>query len=546
MARDGASALPPRPDPPSGGRTHPGPQRDPQSRHYQGTDKRDRQGADTTPKEFRTLDIAGEVQRDAATTEQSFVRRSVPNSRVVLALLDLVLIGGAKVIVFSQIYQRLDLLDFTQVAVIVGMSLLITMALLYAVGCYRRDTMVDPVVATSRLPPALGFAGLVLFLILHYGMPIVSPGDPVYLSISRCLTVVLIGSSIALCAALTSRVLFYAMVRHHWFRRRILVIGTGKRALHVNQLMAKAAHRLTSELSFAPESIIGGSAGEAWRSLRNPSLAKSMDSIDAFVCEYEADEIVVAADEEDELSLECLLRCKTNGIPITDYHAFLERETGRVDLTWLEMSWLIYSKGFRVRQIDAFFKRSMDVLCSAFMLLISFPVLALAIVAIKLEGRGPIFYRQQRVTKNDRVFWLYKLRTMHTEAERHGPKWAGQDDPRITAVGLRLRRYHIDEIPQLLNVLMGDMSLVGPRPERPHFVEQLRGEIPLYDLRHSMRAGVTGWAQINYRYGASVSDALRKQEYDIYYIKNYSVIRDIKILLQTMRVVLWPGSVHVD
>ena len=342
----------------------------------------------------------------------------------------------------------------------------------------------------------------------------------------------------------SAALLFYAMVRHHWFRRRILVIGTGKRALHIHRLMGEAAHKLSNELWFAPESIIGGSPGDVLHSLEGAAVSADVSTIDELVCEHLADEIVIAADKQDELSLECLLGLKASGIPITEYHSFIERETRRVDLSWMEVSWLLYSKGFRLALIDAVLKRSMDIAASAIFLFISLPALLLAIIAIRLEGPGPIFYRQKRITRNGRVFSLYKLRTMHVDAEQHGPKWADHNDPRVTRVGLRLRRWRIDEVPQLINVLSGDMSLVGPRPERPVFVEQLTREIPMYPLRHNMRAGVTGWAQINYPYGASVTDAKRKLEYDLYYIKNYCLSRDLKILLQTMRVLLWPEGVR--
>jgi lipopolysaccharide/colanic/teichoic acid biosynthesis glycosyltransferase len=170
--------------------------------------------------------------------------------------------------------------------------------------------------------------------------------------------------------------------------------------------------------------------------------------------------------------------------------------------------------------------------------------LLLSMLAVRLDSPGPIFYRQERVTLNGRVFWLIKLRTMYQDAETNGPKFADEKDPRITKVGAILRRTRLDEIPQLLNILWGDMSIVGPRPERPCFVAELSQELRLYKLRHSVRAGLTGWAQINYRYGASFEDSQRKLEYDLFYIKNFSLLRDVAIMLQTLRVVLWPDGVR--
>jgi lipopolysaccharide/colanic/teichoic acid biosynthesis glycosyltransferase len=165
-------------------------------------------------------------------------------------------------------------------------------------------------------------------------------------------------------------------------------------------------------------------------------------------------------------------------------------------------------------------------------------------IAVALDSPGPVIYRQQRVTQGGRVFWLYKLRTMRVDAEQNGPKWADQNDTRITKVGSFLRRTRLDEIPQLFNILKGDMSMVGPRPERPVFVDTLQKQLPLYYMRHTVRAGLTGWAQVNYPYGASFEDSRRKLEYDLYYIKNFSLIRDIGIILQTVRVVLWPDGVR--
>jgi lipopolysaccharide/colanic/teichoic acid biosynthesis glycosyltransferase len=173
------------------------------------------------------------------------------------------------------------------------------------------------------------------------------------------------------------------------------------------------------------------------------------------------------------------------------------------------------------------------------MLVISLPAMVLAIVAIKLEDGGPAFYRQTRVTQGGRPFWIYKLRTMRVDAEVMGAQWAAKDDSRTTQTGSFLRKSRIDEIPQLWNVLRGEMSLVGPRPERPVFIEQLSKQIPMYGFRHGVKAGLTGWAQINYPYGASIEDARAKLEYDLYYMKNYSILRDLSIILQTFRILVW-------
>jgi exopolysaccharide biosynthesis polyprenyl glycosylphosphotransferase len=192
--------------------------------------------------------------------------------------------------------------------------------------------------------------------------------------------------------------------------------------------------------------------------------------------------------------------------------------------------------------LDRFLKRGFDLFVSSIVLFLTAPLIGMGMLAIRWEGRGPVLYRQERVTLDGKVFWILKLRTMRVNAEANGAVWAATKDDRITRVGAFLRRTRIDELPQLVNVLRGEMSFVGPRPERPVFVAELARHIPLYNERHMVKAGLTGWAQINYPYGASVDDARSKLSYDLYYVKNFSVLFDLVILLQTLRVVLWPSG----
>ena len=210
----------------------------------------------------------------------------------------------------------------------------------------------------------------------------------------------------------------------------------------------------------------------------------------------------------------------------------------------MELSWLVYSEGFTFSAIDRFLKRLLDLVLSVVVLILTAPLLIAGAIAIRSEGKGPILYRQERVTQDGRVFWILKLRTMRVDAEAQGAVWAAKRDTRITRVGSFLRRTRIDELPQLLNILRGDMSFVGPRPERPMFVKELSAQIPLYHERHMVKAGLTGWAQINYPYGASIDDARSKLSYDLYYVKNFSILFDLLILLQTLRVVFWPSGVR--
>jgi sugar transferase (PEP-CTERM system associated) len=224
---------------------------------------------------------------------------------------------------------------------------------------------------------------------------------------------------------------------------------------------------------------------------------------------------------------------------VTDYVDFYERESGRVDLAALRPSWFIFSDGFRTGPVVEGLKRTFDIMLALLTLVLVFPIMALTAVAIRLEGKGPILYRQDRVGLRGEVFILLKFRSMSQDAEVNGsPVWAAKRDPRITRVGWFIRKTRIDELPQLYNVLRGHMSFVGPRPERPSFVEQLTATIPFYGQRHVVKPGLTGWAQIRYTYGASVEDAIEKLQYDLYYIKNLSIAFDIVIVLETIKTVV--------
>ena len=253
-----------------------------------------------------------------------------------------------------------------------------------------------------------------------------------------------------------------------------------------------------------------------------------------------ADEIVVASRERRGLPLESLMECKLAGIVVTEFPSFWERQTGQIELDEVNPSWLIFSQGFRMSWARDAAKRLFDLMVALIILIATLPIVVVAIIAIKLDSVGPVFYRQERVGARGRVFKVYKFRSMRTDAEKDGiARWAQSNDSRVTRVGRFIRRTRIDEIPQLFNVLLGEMSFVGPRPERPIFVDNLMQKIPYYDVRHHVKPGITGWAQINYPYGASDEDAKAKLAYDLYYVKNWNLFLDAVILFQTARVVLW-------
>jgi sugar transferase (PEP-CTERM system associated) len=260
------------------------------------------------------------------------------------------------------------------------------------------------------------------------------------------------------------------------------------------------------------------------------------------VSKYGIDEIVVAVREQrgGVMPMDQLLTCRTRGIRILDLAAFYERSHAEVPVDSLKASWLVYGDGFVQGRIRRFAKRSFDIASSLVLLTVASPVMVLAAAAIKLDSRGPVLYRQERVGLGGRTFLCVKFRSMRTDAESDGvARWATKNDARVTRVGAFMRKTRIDELPQLFSVLKGEMSIVGPRPERPEFVAQLKDRIPFYELRHGVKPGVTGWAQVRFNYGGSIEDARRKHQFDLYYLKNNSLLLDLQILVETVTVVLF-------
>jgi sugar transferase (PEP-CTERM system associated) len=259
-----------------------------------------------------------------------------------------------------------------------------------------------------------------------------------------------------------------------------------------------------------------------------------------FVARHRVEEIIVAMDDRRQGFPEAFLReCRLRGIAVRDIVSFLERESGRMCIELAQPSWLIYSEGFRCSLLRLAVKRVFDVFVAAVLLLVTAPVMLIAAIAIFLEDRGPILYSQVRAGKNGKPFRMLKFRSMSVNAEP-GAKaiWAQRNDPRVTKVGAFIRRYRIDELPQALNVLLGHMSVVGPRPERPTFVASLSRSIQYYSERHYVKPGITGWAQVRYPYGASETDAREKLGYDLYYVVNHNLAFDLMVLLQTVEIVL--------
>ncbi len=320
------------------------------------------------------------------------------------------------------------------------------------------------------------------------------------------------------------------------FKRRVLVLGAGARAERLKLLATKR------DSGFVITNFIAMDEGTAV--IPNAIARRSIADLGKFVEGNSADEVVLALQERrNALPLKDLLRVKTKGVQVNEFSSFLERETGRVDLDTLNPSWLIFSDGFSAgRRLSSWAKRAFDVGVSSILLVFGLPVIVIFAVLIRLESKGPAFFRQTRVGLYGQHFQIPKLRSMRVDAEAQGVKWAEKDDPRITRIGRIIRKVRIDELPQLWSVLKGEMSFVGPRPELPKFVADLEECLPYYAERHMVKPGITGWAQINYPYGASIEDARHKLEYDLYYAKNYTPFLDLLILLQTARVILWPDG----
>ncbi|MGF1550249.1 MAG: TIGR03013 family XrtA/PEP-CTERM system glycosyltransferase [Sphingomonadaceae bacterium] len=321
------------------------------------------------------------------------------------------------------------------------------------------------------------------------------------------------------------------------FKRRILILGSGPRALRLKALSAREG------AGFVVLGFIAMNDGA--HDVPGAINRSEIDNLADMVVRLRVSEVVLAIEERrNALPLKDLLKVKTTGVFVTDISSFLERETGRVDLDSVNPSWLIFSDGFSAgRRLTELGKRAFDLVASALLLLLTAPVILLTALLVKLETPGPAFFRQRRVGRYGQCFEIVKLRSMRTDAEVDGKAvWAQRDDPRITRIGAVIRKLRIDELPQAWTVLKGHMSFVGPRPERPQFVADLEAQLPYYAERHVVKPGITGWAQINYPYGASIEDSRQKLEYDLYYAKNYSPFLDLLIILQTMRVILWPDG----
>jgi sugar transferase (PEP-CTERM system associated) len=354
-----------------------------------------------------------------------------------------------------------------------------------------------------------------------------SPGQPVALLIAEGIVAVPLSIATWRWFALRYQVL-------DCYRERILIVGAGESARHLARWMGDNLRSEYQLVGFADNDAarigdivaMGARVLTRFSELRQFSLGR-------------VDRIIVAVDEKrGKLPMAELVQLRFAGLEIEEAASFFERTSGQLAVETMLPSWLVFSDGFKVSVVRRIAKRLGDIAVSLVVLILTAPVMLVTAALIALESRGPVLYRQRRMGRNGVEFDMLKFRSMVQDAEqKSGPTWAGQNDPRVTRIGRVIRKLRIDELPQVINVFRGEMSFVGPRPERKHFVEQLQKEISYYSLRMTVRPGITGWAQVQYRYGATVEDALYKLKYDLFYIKNSNALYDLWILIKTVKVV---------
>ncbi|MGQ0652138.1 MAG: TIGR03013 family XrtA/PEP-CTERM system glycosyltransferase [Betaproteobacteria bacterium] len=396
-------------------------------------------------------------------------------------------------------------------------------AIVTSLGLYQSDVWQQWRSVYGRLLLAAVLAGGLAVVVSRVAPPFVLNGDAVLLAVA-----------LAVLGAGGVRYAFYKCSSARALKSRLLVLGTGSRVARFAELAQRNPHHLVVGYLPVRENRHYVPAGSVLE------LAPG-ESIFSLAVRLNVDRIVVGIlDRRDGgATIQELLKCKLHGIKVTELSAFFESEYRQVMLESVNPAWMVFGDGFPQGFARVACKRAFDVLASLVLLVIALPVLIVAGLCILIESGAPVLYRQERVGEQGRSFTIYKLRTMRQDAEKGTPRWAAANDNRVTALGRLLRKFRIDELPQIVNVLRGDMSFVGPRPERPFFVDQLSAQIPYYALRHNVKPGITGWAQVRYPYGACVDDAVEKLQYDLYYAKNHGLFLDLLILFATFEVVLW-------
>jgi sugar transferase (PEP-CTERM system associated) len=402
----------------------------------------------------------------------------------------------------------------------------VTQTCLYYSDMYDLRLLSDRRELSTRTAQALSSASLIL-AVLYFWFPDLIIGRGVFLIAALLVVVAVIGW----------RSVFEWISGHVAPRERLLLVGTSAAAVALARELYERRHELGAEIV----GFVDPDPTRVGMPVINPGVIGTIEDIPSIVRARSVDRVVVSlADARGRLPMDKLLEMKLEGVTFDHLASVYESYTGKIAVENLRPSWLIFSEGFRKSSILSASKRLLDLVAAGIGLLLAAPIMALVAVAIRLTSKGPALYHQQRVGQHGRIFIVHKFRSMRTDAEAGtGPVWASKEgDPRVTPIGRFLRRSRLDEVPQLWNVLKGDMSFVGPRPERPEFVAELTKQIPFYGQRHVVRPGLTGWAQVRYTYGASVEDSLQKLQYDLFYIKNLSLALDLFIILDTVKTVI--------
>lgn len=429
----------------------------------------------------------------------------------------------AGIIVFGDLAECERIIGPLAPRAVIGAS--VVLVCMISMGLYQLDRRIDFGEVAARVVAGM-IAGCLVMIAIFYISPIEMWSNEI----------AVVAITYALLLLFVGRFLFVSTIDQNVFRHRTIIYGGGVRAESIADLRRRADRRGFKIVGQVVPESDGYSDGINGVKQEHETL------VDAAI-RTQADEIVVAMDDRrGNLPVRDLLNARLRGINVIDLMEFLERETGKIRVDLVRPGWLVFSSGFRSSRYRQITKRAVDLAVSTSLLMVTWPIMLVVAVAIKAEdGPGaPVFYRQWRVGRSDKPFRVIKFRSMRENAEADGKAvWATEDDDRITKVGATLRKFRLDELPQIVNVFKGEMSLVGPRPERPEFVEKLKKSIPYYSERHTIQPGITGWAQLHYAYASSEEDAIEKLQYDLYYVKNHGLFLDIMTILQTVEVVLW-------
>jgi len=440
-------------------------------------------------------------------------------------LILLALISAVKLRFWNNSTELSLYLAWPDFAIQASIVVLVCLACFYYNDLYDLSTGFGAMESVLRIEQSLGAACLLLGL-LYFLLP--------GLLLSR--GVFLIAMALSMVLVVLSRKAFDRVWQLTAPLQRVAILGTGQLALEVARELTRRP-----DLSMQLEGFVGaGPAGPEGEKIFGYPVLGTTGEMERIASDRGISKIVVALeDRRGVLPTRELVSLRVRGVRVDEASTALSALTGRVMLRTVKPSWFVFSDGFHRSKWNDWVKRLLDLACGIIGLTLALPIMAVVAIAVKLGSKGPILYRQTRVGRMSRPFEVLKFRSMKTDAEKdNGAQWAVENDPRTTKIGRFIRKYRLDELPQFINVIRGDMSFIGPRPERPEFVQELRKTIPYYDERHTVRPGLTGWAQVQYSYGASVEDAFNKLEYDLFYLKNLSLTFDLAILFRTVRIVL--------